>query len=97
MMSRSLTASRYGKQYTCNRERIKSRISMIRGMMNSGNSNRDNMRDVTDYRISVRYTSQLAHADVKIRKEVFGKTSSTILSNSQLGMRNRSGTETHDK
>jgi hypothetical protein len=33
------------------------------------------MRDMTDYRVSVRYTDELAHADVEIRIEVFEKTS----------------------
>jgi hypothetical protein len=52
---------------------------------------------MTDYLVSVRYTDEFAHVDVKIRIEVFRKTLSTILSNSQLGMRNRSGIETHDE
>jgi hypothetical protein len=88
----------YDVCYTRNRERAKSQISMIRGMRNSGNSNKGQYeRDDGLSRIRIIYTDELAYTDEEIRIKVFGKTSSTILSNSRLGMRNRSGTETYDK
>jgi hypothetical protein len=48
-------------------------------------------------RISQDRQDVLAYADEEIRIEVFGKTSSTILLNSQLSMRNRYGTEAHGR
>jgi hypothetical protein len=59
-----------------------------------GVTTRDNMKDMAEYDISVRYTDELVYTDEEIRIEVFGKTSSTILLNSQLSMRDRRRTET---
>jgi hypothetical protein len=76
------------------RKRTGSRISQDRWYDEfRGVTTRDNMRDMMEYRVSVRYTDELVYADEEIRIEVFGKTSSTILLNSQLSMRNRYGTE----
>jgi hypothetical protein len=85
-------SSRYGKRYTHDCERARSRISGIyfAGRRIREIATRDNIRDMSEYRVSVRYTDKLAFADEEIRIQVFVKTSSTILVNSQHGMSNRS-------
>jgi hypothetical protein len=95
MISQSLASSRYGKHYTRDRERIRSRINKIDEFREVATSN--NIKNMVEYRVFAKCIDDLTSADSETGARVLRKTSLTILLKNRqftrLSMRNRCGIE----